>query len=359
MDTQTKQARGKISRNRLLVIIMVLFSLLALVVAAGVTTGFRAKQEVVLTGRTMGTTYHIKAVVSGKMSSDILAQAVTRRLAEINRSMSVYDPESEISRFNRAEQGESVSVSSDLLTVFSVGSRIYALTDGSWDATVGPLVNLWGFGPAKAAERLPEDAEVAQALARVGFGAISRQGETRLVKNQAGLYLDFGSIAKGYGVDAVARLLREKKIHHFLVEIGGEVYGEGLRMDGTPWRVGINTPERGAMVGDLFQVRPLKGQALATSGDYRNYREVDGRIWTHVINPRTGRPVDNGVTSASVLAGSAVFADGLATALMVMGPEKGLPLVNRLDGVECLLVVRKPGGDLQVFASDAWVVPSE
>jgi thiamine biosynthesis lipoprotein len=354
--TKTGQAKGAISRNRLLAVVMVAFGIFALVVAAGVTTGFNTKQEVTLSGRTMGTTYHIKAVVSGKMSADALGLAVTNRLSEINGSMSVYDDQSDISRFNRAGKGVLVPVSPDLLRVFTVGERIHDLSAGAWDATVGPLVNLWGFGPAKAPDRLPGDAEVEQALSRVGFGAISRQGDEGLVKTRDGLFLDFGSIAKGYGVDAVARLLREKKIRHFLVEIGGEVYGEGHRMDGKPWRVGINTPQRGAAVGDLFQVRTLKGQALATSGDYRNYLEVDGRIWTHVIDPRTGRPVENGVTSASVLADSAVFADGLATALMVMGPEKGLPLVNRLPGVACLLIVRKPDGTLDLFASDTWVV---
>jgi len=357
--SNTRRTSKKISRNKVFSAIIVAFGVFALVVAAGVTTGFNAKQEVVLSGRTMGTTYHIKAVVSGKMSADALGHAVTRRLQAINRSMSVYDPESEISRFNRAGKGVAVPVSHDLLTVFSVGTRIYDLTDGAWDATVGPLVNLWGFGPGKVEERFPEEAEVALALSRVGFSSIFRKAEEALVKNREGLCLDFGSIAKGYGVDAVAGLLREKKIDHFLVEVGGEVYGEGLRLDGKPWRVGINTPQRGALVGDLFQVRTLKGQALATSGDYRNYREVGGRIWTHVINPRTGYPVENGVTSVSVLADSAVFADGLATALMVMGPEKGLSLVNRLNGVECLLIVRKPDGDLKIFASHGWVVPSD
>lgn len=350
------------SRNKLLTAIMVALGIFALVVAVGVTTGFNTKQEVALSGRTMGTTYHIKAVVSGKMSADALGQAVTRRLDAINRSMSVYDPQSEISRFNRAKKGVAVPVSEELAAVFAVGQRIHELTGGAWDATVGPLVNLWGFGPGKAAERSPDAGQVAQALGRVGFASIALlpasdpQAGPHLVKDRDGLYLDFGSIAKGYGVDAVAGLLREKKIRHFLVEIGGEVYGEGSRLDGKPWRVGINTPRRGAMVGELFQVRTLAGQALATSGDYRNYREVAGRIWTHVISPRTGRPVENGVTSVSVLADSTVFADGLATALMVMGPEKGLPLVNRLSGVECLLIVRKPGGDLEVFASDGWVV---
>lgn len=351
----TRHTSTKISRNKVLGAIVVAFGVFALVVAAGVTTGFNTKQEVVLSGRTMGTTYHIKAVVSGKMSADALSLAVTRRLEALNRSMSVYDPDSEISRFNRAGKGVAVPVSEDLLTVFSVGTQIHGLTDGAWDATVGPLVTLWGFGPGKIEDRFPRKVEVARALARVGFTAVSRKGDGALVKDRDGLFLDFGSIAKGYGVDAVAALLREKKISHFLVEIGGEVYCEGHRLDGKPWRVGINTPRRGAMVGDLFQVRTLKGQALATSGDYRNYRNVGGRIWTHVIDPRTGYPVENGVTSASVLADSTVFADGLATALMVMGPAKGIALVDRLDGVECLLIVRKPDGTLEVSASEGWV----
>lgn len=348
----------KISRSKLLAIITCAVGLFALVVAAGVTTGFNTKQEVLLSGRTMGTTYHIKAVISGKISADRLGHAVTDRLLAINHSMSVYDPMSELSGFNRGKKGEAVPVSSDLLQVFSVGKRIYDLTDGAWDATVGPLVTLWGFGPGKSPEHYPEEEEVKLALSRVGFGAISRQGEDSLVKKRSDLFLDFGSIAKGYGVDAVATLLREKNVRHFLVEIGGEVYGEGRRMDGKRWRVGINTPERGSSVDDLFQVRTLKGQALATSGDYRNFLQRGDRVWTHVIDPRTGRPVENGVTSASVVASSAVFADGLATALMVMGPEKSLRVVNELPDVECLLLVRTPQGKLQAFASKGWVVSS-
>ena len=359
MGRETKGHKiEKISKNKLLAIIMVAFGLFALVVAAGVTTGFNVKQEVILSGRTMGTTYHIKAIVTGKMSADVLALAVDKRLEAINKSMSVFDPQSEISKFNAGEKGQATPVSEDLLTVFSVGNRIYKLTHGAWDATVGPLVTLWGFGPGTVPGRYPDDSELAEALSRVGFASISKGTGDSLVKGRKGLYLDFGSIAKGYGVDAVAGVLRGKKIHHFLVEIGGEVYGEGKRMDGKPWRVGINTPERGAAVEDLFQVRTLQAQALATSGDYRNFLKMGDRVWTHVIDPRTGRPVENGVTSASVVADSAVFADGLATALMVMGPEKGLRLVNQLPGVECLLLVRSSDGDLDAFASDAWVVPT-
>ena len=352
------EKKGGITRNRVRVVLAVIFGVFALVVAAGVTIGFKTRQEVVLSGKTMGTTYHIKAVVTGKMSADHLQRLVDERLAAINRSMSIFDPESEISAFNRASTGETVAISAGFEEVMREGRRIFDLTQGAWDATVGPLVDLWGFGLKKKPDVYPDATAIETALFRVGFSEIVLEDGT-LTKKRDGISLDLGSIAKGYGVDALAQLLSRKGIENYLVEVGGEVYAHGHRMDGKPWRVGISSPERGAISGELFQVRTLSGQALATSGDYRNYVEMNGRIWTHVIDPRNGRPVENGVSSASVEADSTLFADGLATALMVMGAEKGLALVNELPGVECLLIVRSPGGGLTVHASKGWVSSSQ
>lgn len=345
---------GKISRNRLLLVAMVILGVCAMVVTLGVTLGFQSEREVVLSGKTMGTTYHIKAIIRGKMSADHLQRLVDERLVAVNRSMSIFDPKSEISRFNRAGVEEPVAISPGFQKVMVEGMRIHGLTKGAWDATVSPLVELWGFGRGEAPTRIPQKAQIAEALKKVGLQGVGMR-ENALVKRQEGLSLNLGSIAKGYGVDALAELLKAKNVNDFLVEVGGEVYAEGHRKDGRVWRVGISSPERGAVSGDLFQVRTLQGQALATSGDYRNYLEVNGRIWTHVIDPRTGYPVENGITSASVQAGSTLMADGLATALMVMGAEEGVRLVESLKGVECLLIERTPGGDLRTHASSGWV----
>jgi thiamine biosynthesis lipoprotein len=171
------------------------------------------------------------------------------------------------------------------------------------------------------------------------------------VKREAGVTLDLSSIAKGYGVDAVAELLRREGYASFLVEIGGEVVAAGTRRDGEPWRIGINRPRAEAAPDEVYRVVRLSGQALATSGDYRNRFEKDGVRYTHVLDPRTGRPVTNHVVSASVLAPDCTLADGLATAVMVMGAEAGLGLLQRLDAVEGLIVTESPDGRLEDHAT--------
>jgi len=176
-------------------------------------------------------------------------------------------------------------------------------------------------------------------------------GDKALVKRTAHVQLDLASIAKGYGVDQVSALLRNTGYADFLVEIGGEVYASGIRSDGKPWRIGINRPDKDARHDDVYKVVRLHNAGFATSGDYRNFFERHGRRYSHVIDPRTGYPVSNAVVSASVIADSCTFADGLATALMVLGPEKGLGVVAALDGVECLIIVREDDGILMEHGS--------
>jgi thiamine biosynthesis lipoprotein len=166
--------------------------------------------------------------------------------------------------------------------------------------------------------------------------------------------LDLSSIAKGYGVDAVAEVIREEGFRNFLVEIGGEVYGSGSRRDGRPWRVGINRPQPDAAPDEIYRVAPLRDAAFATSGDYRSFFVLDGVRYSHVLDPRTGRPVANGVVSVSVLAPDCTLADSLATAVMVMGVEEGLALLERLPGVEGLVVVETENGRLQDHATSGF-----
>ena len=177
-----------------------------------------------------------------------------------------------------------------------------------------------------------------------------------MVKNQAAITLDLNAIAKGYAVDRIAALVAGSGIENYLVEIGGEIFAAGLRPDGNHWRVGINRPKKGAALNAVYRVVSISNRAFATSGDYRNFFEIDGVRYSHVIDPRTGYPVSNGVVSATIIADNCALADGLATAIMVMGPEKGLELVNRLDNVECFIVVEKPTGRLVDFHSDGFVI---
>ena len=175
-------------------------------------------------------------------------------------------------------------------------------------------------------------------------------------KNDPFVTLDLASIAKGYGVDAISRVLEENEFENFLVEIGGEVYARGHRKDGKAWRVGINRPDRGAALDDVYKAVALTDQAMATSGDYRIFFQVGDRFYSHILDPRTGWPETSGVVSATVVAANCTVADGLATALMVMGPEKGVALVNRLPMVECLIVVRQPDGTFTDHPSQGFIV---
>jgi len=308
-----------------------------------------------LEGRTMGTTYHVTVVTSGHGAVDGLQDAIDRRLDEVNRQLSTWIEGSEISRFNRsAETGKEFPISEDFLRVMTAAAQIHTLSGGAWDGTVSPLVILWGFGPGGPAFRAPSPERIAAALDEVGFDKIEVREAGVLVKRHAAVTVDLSSIAKGYGVDAVAEVLREAGFADFLVEIGGEVFAAGARRDGGAWRVGVNRPDPGADPGEVYKVVPLGDQALATSGDYRSYVLEDGRRRSHVIDPRTGQPVTNGVVSASVLAPSCMLADGLATAVMVMGPEAGLALVERLDEVEALIIVGRQGGFLEEHPSSGF-----
>jgi len=324
--------------------------LLPLVLVMSLVAACGGKKEIVLAGRTMGTTYHVKAVVGRFYDEAGLRVKIEKRLAEINHSMSTYQPDSEISRFNRLGQaGVPFPISNDFLAVMQVARRVHALTQGAWDGTVKPLVDLWGFGKS-AAVRVPSSTEITSALSRIGFEHIEISEAGSLIKRQDGVTLDLASIAKGYGVDQIARVLSQDGVTHYLVEIGGEVVASGNRLDGEKWKVGINEPQSAAAYNAVYKVLKLHDQALATSGDYRNFFEMDGKRYSHVIDPRNGYPVSNGVISVSVIADNCILADGLATAIMVIGP-KGVAVIDRLENVEGLIVVQTAGGTVQEYAS--------
>jgi thiamine biosynthesis lipoprotein len=285
------------------------------------------KKETLISGQTMGTTYH-------------------------NQSMSTWINDSEISRFNNLKKaGEKIEISDDFLQVMIVAKELYRLTGGAWDGTVNPLVNLWGFGSTGPTNTIPPPEVITPLVSDLGFKYIQILESRHLAKKKGSITLNLASIAKGYAVDKIAEMIERKGIKNFLVEIGGEVYAAGTRVDGQPWKIGINTPRPDAPHDKVYKAITIRNKAFATSGDYRNFFEINGQRYSHIIDPRTGYPVDNGVVSVSVIADSCTFADGLATALMVMGPEKGLALVNRLDRVESLIIVRKAGEQLVEYYS--------
>ena len=319
-------------------------------------TGCGFQKQVTFSGKTMGTTYHITVVTGFFKNTRALKDKIDMRLDEINKSMSTYRKDSEISRFNASNQtGEKFYISDDFFNVMTVAKHIHTLTGGAWDGTIEPLVTLWGFGTSENKKKIPTQPEIDALLANIGFNTIEMSANRYLVKRKAAVSLDFASIAKGYGVDQVAALIRTNQIKNFLVEIGGEVFAAGFRKDGKKWKIGINRPEKNAPVDQVYKVVYLQNKGFATSGDYRNYFECEGKHFSHILDPRNGYPITNGVASVSIVADTCIFADGLATAIMVLGHKKGLELVNALDNTECLIVVQANDGTLIDYYSKGFI----
>ena len=317
-------------------------------------------KEALISGQTMGTTYHIKVVTANSKKTSDLKEKIEKRLEEINKSMSTYRKDSEISRFNALKiTGQRFKVSQDFAQVMMEAKRLYKLTGGAWDGSIYPLVNLWGFGKSERKNRLPTKEKIASLLRDVGFDNIDLVGGRYLLKKKASISIDLASIAKGYAVDKVSELIKKEDIKNFLVEIGGEVYASGVKQDGKQWRIGINRPRKEAPYDEIYKIVTLKDKAFATSGDYRKFFEVKRKRYSHILNPKTGYPVSNGVISVSIIAGTCAFADGLATAVMVMGWEKGLELINVLPDVEGLIVVRQAGSQLVDYPSSGFHTKGE
>lgn len=308
-----------------------------------------------MAGRTMGTTYHIKVVAGYFTDLEPVQKKVDTLLEQINQSMSTFRPDSEISRFNTsAEPSKPLEISPHFLRVMLAAQEVYRLTGGAWDGTVHPLVDLWGFGGKNPPTAIPSAQAIHDTRQNVGFHQIGISANGFLEKKNPSITMDLNSIAKGYAVEQVALLLRQLGYRDFLVEIGGEVHAAGRKSNSDPWRIGINVPRKGAAIDAVYQAVALQDRAMATSGDYRNFYQIDGQSISHIIDPRTGYPVGNHVVSATVIADNCTLADGLATALVVMGPEAGLNLLNRIEGVEGLIIIGNPDGSLTDFRSDGF-----
>jgi len=280
--------------------------------------------EYLVSGRVMGTSYSVKLVADSEIPvaqiTDLEAR-IGEVLTRVDELMSTYKEESELSRFNRLPAGEEMTLSPETYAVIKRSLVIMADTDGYFDPGVSDLVNLWGFGPEGMVNKVPDQEQIAAALEIIGPGAVELVESTRSVLKVRDVRFDLSAIAKGYAVDRVAQLLGGQALKGFLVEVGGEIYASGQSQRDRPWILGIERPD---VIGQrAFSTVMLSGQAMATSGDYRNYFEVDGRRYSHTIDPGTGYPIKNTLASVSVIADSCADADALATALMVMGLEKG------------------------------------
>jgi len=281
----------------------------------------------VIDGATMGTTYTVRVVTIEEWDQralDGLGQRIQQTLDGVEAKMSHYDPASELSRFNRHATTDPYPVSPETLEVVGQAQALSAETGGALDITVGPFVNAWGFGPVEPLQLPPDEAWLARLRDDVGYTKLELDvGAATLRKTTIGLECDLSSVAKGYGVDLVADRLRAQGLSRFMVEVGGEIVTAGMNERGEAWRIGIAQP---VLAGGIHMVVSLVDRAMATSGDYQNTREIDGRVVSHTIDPRTGRPVAHTLASVSVIAPRAVVADGLATALEVLGPDDGYTL---------------------------------
>jgi FAD:protein FMN transferase len=301
------------------------------------------RQIHMISGSTMGTTWSVKLVdMPAGVTLAPLRQDIELVLESINRQMSTYRPDSDISRFNQAEAGSWHALPPDFWRVARYSLELAKDTGGAFDPTVGPLVNLWGFGPQEEADGgIPDAAAREAALARVGWHRIARRDGDQALQQPGDAYLDLSAAAKGYAVDKVMELLLGRGVKNALVEIGGDLRGHGLKPDGQPWRIAVEKPLPG--VRQIAHVLEVRDVAVATSGDYRNYVLEGGVRRSHLIDPRLGEPISNGVVSVTVVHKGCMEADGLATALSVLDPDEGMAYAEKRNLAVLLMVQTETG----------------
>ncbi|PSU86366.1 FAD:protein FMN transferase ApbE [Photobacterium phosphoreum] len=301
------------------------------------------RQQITINGSTMGTYYSIKIIdQDGLPTAKVIQQEIDRRLELVNDQMSTYRPNSELSLFNQAPANKPFPVSAATAKVITEALRISNVSNGAYDVTVGPVVNLWSFGPEARPESIPTDKEVATRLSEVGYQHLQVLAGNKLVKDEAKLYVDLSSIAKGYGVDVVADYLKDDlHVKNFMVDIGGELRLQGKNKADILWRIAVEKPvENERAVQEILQAGDM---AIATSGDYRNYFDENGVRYSHLINPKTGRPIENHVVSVTVIAPSCMTADAYATTFSVMGENESIALANQ-ENIPVMLIVKTKDG---------------
>lgn len=347
------------------------FTSLVWVSLIGLTACNQPPQYSYIEGETMGTSYHIRYQMpktTQATDADIKAK-VDQRLEQVNASMSTYQDNSLISKFNRLSANTPITVDADFIQVLKDSQQVYQTSQGAFDPTVMPLIELWGFGAKMRVDRLqnpPSDADIATAKNLLNFNGITLT-QDQLTKNQDGVALDFSAIAKGYGVDVIADVLaNEYQIANYMVEIGGEVATSGINEQGQGWQIGIDAPILHSGVSDRQTLAAIKqpvneqkqgSMHLATSGNYRNSVVFDGVRYSHTIDPTTGKPIVGGASSVTVVAPSVALADGWATALTAMPYDKAWQLANE-QGLAVLFVIPKEGSDITADShqADDWQI---
>lgn len=289
------------------------------------------RPEAHITGETMGTTYSVRIVdPAGGSAVEEITLSIQRALEDVNRRMSTWREDSEVSLFNAAAPAEWFPVSEDTAALVAMASAVSRMSGGAFDITVGPVVDLWGFGPDPVRVVPPADAEIEAVMAGVGYEFVeSREEPPALRRGGAAVAIDLSAIAKGHAVDRVAAVLDQAGMTDYLIEVGGELRVRGHNRRGQRWTVAVEDPLAAGRA--VHRVLNVTDTAVATSGDYRNFFEYEGIRYSHTIDPRTGRPVSHELVSVTVLDESAALADALATALLVLGPEAGGELATRAD----------------------------
>ena len=281
-------------------------------------------------GRTMGTFYGVKVVGDFPGGQQALQTQVDSLLKHYNDEISTYDPNSSLSKFNQQQTTAPFPVSQDMADIVISAVRVGQRTQGVLDVTVGPLVNLWGFGPDRRPVKIPTDAQITAARQRVGIQRLHvdvSADHSELRKDIPNMYVDLSTVGEGFGADKIADFLESRGVHNYLVEIAGASRSRGVNAKGEPWKLAIQKP-----TDELDEVQAIvkpDGRAISTSGSYRNYYELNGQRYSHIIDPATGKPITHRLVSATVITPTALEADGLDTALMVMGPEKAMAFAKQ------------------------------
>jgi len=325
------------------VFVVSVFLALAMGTLAGCS--FQEEEKVwEITGGIFGTSYHINVVLPEDPERlQTLGQGIEEALEGVDAAMSTWREDSELSRFNqRQDQSEWVTLSPALFAVIKRGVEISQLTNGAFDITIGPVVNLWGFGPQARPDKIPEPEVLEDILAATGYHFLELDEENRSIRASRPQYIDLSAIAKGYGVDVVAGYLDTQQVQGYLVEIGGEIRVKGRKPDGSAWRLAVEEPtEKYERV--VNKIIAMDKDAMATSGDYRNYYESEGQRYSHTIDPASGRPVDHNLASVTVITEDCMTADALATAFTVMGFEQAQAFATR-ENIPAYFITRGDAG---------------
>jgi FAD:protein FMN transferase len=318
-------------------------SLMSILCAALAGCGERSAEVLDFSGPTMGTYYSVKvARPPDGPSPRGLQKGVEQVLAEVVGLISTYQKSSELSRLNRNPSTDWIPVSHALLSVLGEGQRVSALSGGAFDISVGPLVNLWGFGPEVKADQVPSRQAIEKTLTRVGYEKLQLRRSPPAVRKQRGdMYIDLSALGEGYGADRVAAYLDSRGLRDYMVAVAGAIRVKGRNAEGRPWAIAIEEPSPGRRA--VYKIIQVTGEGLSTSGDYRNFFEQGGQHYSHEIDPKRGIPVIHRLASVTVVSDNAMQADALATALMVMGEDKG-PALATARGIAAFFILREKGG---------------